>query len=341
MLAKEILGIKTPEKLFPNDPEEVKKKYRFLSKAWHPDVCKDPEAQAVFEHINELYQLASNKINNRAWGYQGRLIVRNAHGAGGWSLQYHTKQVFELGEMYAGDHTVVYLIDSPHRRKAQMAEKLCQSLTYANDKMKKECQRYLPHLIETMIDSEGHSSFAVRNKTPDLVLLRDVLNHYGGSLDPKHVAWIISSLCNLSCYLSYAGVAHQDISLDTYFISPEHHSGALLGGWWYGSKIGETIESLPVRTYSHLPWAAKKDKKAIHTTDLELIRLVGRELLGDGSGKNLRADTPKPMADWLKEVVPEEDDAAYNYRNWIEVLGSSFGARRFTVMDLNEKTLYQ
>ena len=41
-------------------PEEAKKKFRELSKKWHPDVNKDADAEAKFKKINEAYQVVSS-----------------------------------------------------------------------------------------------------------------------------------------------------------------------------------------------------------------------------------------------------------------------------------------
>jgi molecular chaperone DnaJ len=43
-----------------SSPEEAKKKYRELTKLWHPDVNKSPEAEAKFKKINEAYQVVSS-----------------------------------------------------------------------------------------------------------------------------------------------------------------------------------------------------------------------------------------------------------------------------------------
>jgi hypothetical protein len=345
MTAEEILRINKPEQLFPDDALEAKQRYHDLVKAWHPDVNHHAYAHHVFKHVHDLFKLAETKLEEGSWGYQGRLVLpQYGMDNGGWSLRYHSKSDFELGEQYVGDHSVVYVVSDNTKSfvdNLDNFEKISKSFRYASAKMESECKRYLPHQVETMVAKGGRRGLAVRNKTEDLLLLRDVSDHFEEGIDPKHVAWILSSLHNLSCYLSYAGLAHQNISMDTYYVSPQHHSGALLGGWWYAARFGDRLTSLPSRTVAHLPWRVRHEKQASHTTDLELIRLVGRELLGDPSGKNMRPDVPKPMAAWLREVVPEKDDAVSNYRDWIEVLETSFGARRFTVMDLDHKTLYQ
>jgi len=48
--AREVLG------LSPSDgPDEAKKKFRSLSKKYHPDVSEDPDAEAKFKRLNEAY----------------------------------------------------------------------------------------------------------------------------------------------------------------------------------------------------------------------------------------------------------------------------------------------
>lgn len=40
--------------------EEIKSAYRRMVKQWHPDVCKEPNAQEMFIRIKEVYELLSN-----------------------------------------------------------------------------------------------------------------------------------------------------------------------------------------------------------------------------------------------------------------------------------------
>ena len=45
-------------------PDEAKKKYRALSKKWHPDINKDPGAEDKFKKINEAYQCVQDGKGN-------------------------------------------------------------------------------------------------------------------------------------------------------------------------------------------------------------------------------------------------------------------------------------
>jgi len=40
--------------------DEIKSGYRRMARQWHPDVCKEPNAQEMFLHIKEAYELLSN-----------------------------------------------------------------------------------------------------------------------------------------------------------------------------------------------------------------------------------------------------------------------------------------
>lgn len=53
--------------------EEIKSAYRRMVKQWHPDVCKEPNAQEMFIRIKEAYELLSNP--NRRVRYDAGLTL--------------------------------------------------------------------------------------------------------------------------------------------------------------------------------------------------------------------------------------------------------------------------
>ena len=42
------------------DPDQIKTAYRRMARTWHPDVCKEPDAEERFKRINDAYQVISN-----------------------------------------------------------------------------------------------------------------------------------------------------------------------------------------------------------------------------------------------------------------------------------------
>ena len=335
MDADSILNIKTPEELF-DDPNEIKKKFRELSLKWHPDVALN--SGSVFQHINELYKQALEKVKVGNWKSKHYYQFKSKTGTIYILKNPQVVRTFELGEYVVNDENVVYLIDKQHRDLYSNAYHLfLNGFKFASASMEKEAARYLPK-PKIMEELEDGRYCIVIPKTKDLICLRDVLEYYKGEIPVKHTAWIVSSLQNIVCYLDYAEISHQDISLDNYFISPEYHSGALLGGWWYALKLNSTIKKLPARTYRLLPWKVKNNKKSKISTDLELVRAVGRECLGDVHG-NKKLSAPNPISEFLKSV--SKDTAIGEYMAWRRALEDGFGKRTFEVMNLKTTDVYK
>lgn len=65
----EILGVSRSA-----SPEEIKKAYRRLARQYHPDVSKEPDAEARFKEINEAYEVLSDAEKRSVYdrfGYAG------------------------------------------------------------------------------------------------------------------------------------------------------------------------------------------------------------------------------------------------------------------------------
>lgn len=327
MKPEEILSIKEPGHLFPREALEIKKRFRELAKEWHPDVSHDPKATEVFEHLNRLKQLALTPT--AVWEERGRVEIDC--GITSRIYPYLRRHDFELGQIYVCQHNVVTILSEQVGLWGSVSSvKLMTGFKYPNEKMRDEISKCLPQGRE-LHNLKGNRQLVVVNKDPELILLRDVMSYYGGKLDPRHVAWIMSTLYNLSCYFAYARIVHNDISPDTYYINPKTHSGALLGGWWYALESGDRLKVVPLRTFKHLPWKCKKNKVASRLTNLELIRQTGRELLGERSAAPI-------MWDWL--TLPAMSSAVTEYEEWGKVLNKQFGARRFTEMKLTPNDIY-
>ena len=41
--------------------DEIKSAFRKLAKKYHPDVCKEPDAEAKFKEVQEAYAILSDK----------------------------------------------------------------------------------------------------------------------------------------------------------------------------------------------------------------------------------------------------------------------------------------
>jgi hypothetical protein len=349
LTAEKILAINLPEVLFSQSSNEAKIEYRFLARRWHPDCDPDPNAVKVFAHIAQLYRAAQVKSASGQWNKPTEKIENRIAGVrtfkleGGASktFQFRTVRHFELGTMFVADNFVVFEINREHEDILDNGRKRIHTLHFKDDAMALAMSKYLPQIQETF--KTAQTDILKIRKTPDQLLLSDVMNHFDGQLKPiEHVGWVINNLLNVVCYLEWSGIAHNAISPETVFISPLRHSAMLLGGWWYATKLGRRITALPDRSLNYIPPDVLRSRIADVRTDLELIKSVGREMLGDITGASLAfdKDLPPDLVEWL--LLPSTGRAAEDYRTFKrEVLPNAFGSPKFVNMHLDAELLYK
>jgi len=284
------IPVSRPDLLFPAAAVDVQPFYRRLASRWHPDRNRAPGATEVFQRIAMLYAAAKKQIAAGRWGVGRR--------------------PFELGEMLIGDARVSFVVTPDAADLYASAVRTLRTFPYDSSVMRRQISHCLPQ-----IEAAGPGTLVIK-KAPDLVLLADLLEHLDGHMPATQVAWILSSLYNLACWLEWAGITHGAIGPDTVFVSRARQTVALLGGWWYAAPVGTPIAALPARTVEIIPPDIVRDRIADLRCDLELIRATGRELLGDASGARLLRDpsVPRAMADWLRH--PSSGSALTDYRLW-------------------------
>ncbi len=342
--AEQILAVaeNAPEQLFSGNLEIARSEYHDLSRGWHPDRNRDGRATAVFQHITGIYRTAQLLIKEGRWRGAG-ILELPAHGSGAAAppprrMAYFKSVEFELGDLYIADKEVAFSVERQYADLFENARRQIAGFRFANSSMRKEIERNLPREPEYFTTSER--LIMVLPKMADAVLLEDLLAHFGGAIDSRHVGWIVGCLHNLACFFDYAGIVHHDIGLRTFFISPRFHSGALLGGWWYARSKGERITALPDRTIGIAPPDVLRLKRADSRSDLELIRQTGRELLGGakGMGTNKDGNIPPAMARWINGAT--SGSAVTDYQLWKDVLEMDFGAPRFVRLDVEPDAIY-
>jgi len=74
--------------------------------------------------------------------------------------------------------------------------------------------------------------------------------------------------------------------------------------------------------------------------DLELVRMTGRECLGDPSGGLLVRDRaiPEAITNWL--VLPPARDAFADFGSWESTLKKAYGRRRYVPWDVEPAAVY-
>lgn len=328
--AEQIIKMQSPGELFSSS-ESIKAEYKELARYWHPDLVTGNSE--VMTHINNLYNEGIDLSKAGKWTKPNFLKV------GKRELTYLTSFPFELGTCYIGNTFIAYFISKQFKELYDNARSITSRFVYHSEEMRKEISRYLPQELDHF-ETDEHLVL-VYQKSPDLLLLRDVFEHFKNQIECKHVAWIQSRLHNIVAYLNLIQLSHNAINLNTCFVSPPHHTISLLGGWWYAVPFGQKMIGVPSRTYEVLTPKTKSDKIGTNQTDQELIRSVGRELLGDKNGTRLSSMkvAPEPMIQFLRGAT--KDNAFKDFDEWQKVLINSFGARKFIEFPVTATDLYK
>jgi hypothetical protein len=326
MTASDILALKPVQAriLFPGDDAAVSLRFKALAKAWHPDTNPGVDA-TVFAHVVELHSVLKRGVpaNER--------IFRTTDGRT-FRFAYLVRHVTDFGEVLVGRTRIAHVVPADLADLARRADAFRP--TFADDGMRKEMERFLPHRSMTLETADG--TVFVEEKTADQILLRDLMAL--APFDPRHAAWMATRLVNLACWLQWTGIAHGALGPDTLLVSPEFHSVSITGPFLSARSIGQVPFALPERTLSVCPRYSVDGQPADARLDPELVRATVRECLGDRAGTRLAADPdfPKPFANWL--LMPAKD-AQSDFPAWERARDASFGARRFIHWDVDPVAL--
>lgn len=329
------IPVTRPELLYSSDLTLMKTQYRKLASHWHPD--KGGSAD-VFAHIKLIFEQAETKIMFGTWETPNEFMFTTADGTK-HIIRYNRKHKFELGEYYVGSTQVVFSLEKVNADLVDQCERTIKSFKYKNSEMEHHIGTYLPTKLKRFETSDR--VIVLIPKIPQTICLRDLLEHQGGKIDPKHVAWIVSRLYNLACYFQVSELTHNDISIDTLFLDPANHTVSIIGGWWYSREAGQRLIAASSNTMKNIPSDILHDKIADPRIDLNLIRSIGRTLLGDSIGNKLVLDKtlPSALVSWF--LGASNGDAIKDYRVWQDkVLKDSFGVRKFVPFEVSFNDVY-
>ncbi|MTH95069.1 J domain-containing protein [Roseibium sp. RKSG952] len=321
--------------LFPGDEREIKKRFHRLAMTWHPDRSSDPKSGDVLQKLIELKEVA---LRGCLKVVRHEVLLKTDEDKT-FRLNFLKENLTEAGRILIGTNTVTF-IHRPDLGDIGRAEKeRVENLKFANDMMRKQMRTLLPCTIKSSALKDG-GHFTVMERPAGSVFLKDLIEYHGGQMPVRHVAWIVSGLMNIACYLEWAGLVHGAISPEALTIQPEKHSVHLLGGWGFVTKIGERPIALPGRTTEVYPKIAVKGQAATPEIDASLIRNVALDCLGKSHGGQLLTEgtVPKPFANWIS--LPPASRAVADYEAWMTALVESFGPRRFEKMSCTSAKIY-
>jgi hypothetical protein len=299
---------------------EADKTYKALAKLWHPDLNHDNRASEVFAHISAKLVEAKKAFANG--GYPNTLKIKET------LYPYISCISFELGEIYVCPRHIIYATERRYDDLAKRWLETVKAFKFPNEDVKAKLADVLPKNSHTF--ASGDRAFTICNRSPNQLRLADILAAKG-AMDPKAVAWCLSRAYNIAGFLRYSKINHYDISVETFFVDPATHVGALYGGWFYAGMPKPL--AAPARS-SHLVSA---DPKMIADAQ---IRIMGRRLLGCQTVQQLRAkkDVPESIKNWL--LGPANSDIHAAEAGWQKAIIAAFGERKFTVCPISQDEVY-
>lgn len=335
------IPLNKPEELFSGVEKDVKKAYKKLSVMWHPDKRKDNSLKAgeVFSHIHNLYVEALKKEKAGILGENVNVLNIKTTEGKEFRFKYMKEKSFEMGHYYIAKKFVIWVFKKEYKEDVEAGILNIKNLNYADHRMKEEFSRYVP-IVHKVLNTENEY-IVVLEKNAAFLNLGDVLQQQGGKIDAKQVAWIMSRIYNNVCFIHFNKIMHGGLNVDNIFINPETHEVMLLGGWWYSRKENVKLTMLSKESVDVAPLSLMNSKKAELLLDMELIKKIGRQLLGDVTGMNLEAKNlaPKAFVNWLRDSSTKSVFDEYGI--WMnKVLVDSFGKRKFVEFKVSEKDLY-
>lgn len=208
MTTSEILLMKKAGDLFSNDLNKCKLEYKELAKRWHPDMNKD-DTNNVFMKISELYNQALQLIESGQWEKSNYIQIKTTTNKN-VAINFLDTYDFELGTCFVCEKFIIYQFFKDKKKYYDNAVNTISNLKYSNSNMEKEMSRFLPKIINQFVSTDG-DYYMVIQKTPDVYPLKNLLNYFHGEIPDKHVAWMVSRLSNIACYLEHTGQVHNGL----------------------------------------------------------------------------------------------------------------------------------
>ncbi|MDT3386729.1 MAG: J domain-containing protein [Bacteroidota bacterium] len=304
--------------LFEEDEKKIREKYRELVKQIHPDVCSDPHAQEAFANLKRLYNRALECIHLGCWDETDTLRL-----PGRAKIHYLHSKPFELGKRFVTDNQVIWVFDST--KDKYFKQYMHTKLTYKDKRMETIYREKMP-VVEDFQDRAIFVKRDPREFPMDLFLLA-----YQKKLTARDIAWMVSRMCDLLCFLNFNKIAINAITPENLFINADTHSISIYGGWWYSAKIGEKMTGVSKSIFDIMPFSVRSSKLSSPITDVEGMRIMFQRICKD-------KELPDPFKKWLE--AGSLDDPIQEYERWNEALDKSWGKRQFMKFEAKADEIY-
>ena len=324
MIIQELLDPKMKYGDFFMEQDDLKNKYKEICKIVHPDICKDPDANKAFQKLQEFYNEALAAAGTGYWESSKQVILHTKENHT-LRIPYLDKYEFELGTYYVCNKHIIYIIENRFKKYVDNMKDSLKKITFEDKKMSDYFSPRLPNMLPnyTTLDNKY---VVIIEKDSDEYPLRAVVKNL--TIEPAHLAWMITRLLNLTMYFNHIGLAHNGLSLDSCFINLDTHAISIKT-LWYAKPLNQKMIGAPQEIFVIMSPKAKSEKISDTITDIETIKAFGRSLDKD-CGKAMKQFFMSGSGDPLNEL-----------QKWDNTLAADFGTRKFVKFIYNPYDIYK
>ncbi len=323
--ATQILGFTSYSELFSENMADAKNQRKTLLGKWHPDVNSDPQAEAVFVHINQLY------------------AKRGGVGIGSLSIVVGMTEYEYLYAVSNNIYSLYYLKDSSiliqfHHKATELKYNFVQNIQQINFRIEGLGfkHRYVDFL-GAKLSANADDTFlrvAINKDYLPLTLLMDYIQEYK---DWKMSAWIISRLFDESLMFKHSKLNFTGCDADLIFVNTKTHQIIDLSALFFSTQ-----EQMLVLSPNQVK-AVNRDSIANKTCDEDssnsLIKFLSLRLAGDNtqSGNLNMIDASAVNTDLIKNILVIDCSKSLhaNYEEWqTETIEKVFSERSFYKKEL-------
>ena len=293
---KDILAAKRPSDIFTSEGQR-KEQYKKLVRIFHPDVCKITDKDTcvrVMQIVNELY--------TKPFKDQFEFDTK--------SIEFEHVVKTDFGFMYVDTNKLYFLTQS-----RKLVESYPHAMPYESEVEEKKVSLALPEIV--MCKHSATNSLLTTNRPlgfDPLELVKDSL----GTIPPRHIAWMISRLLYLCCYMEHNNIINGGLNMKTLFVDTKNHM-MWFPNWFFYTEIGQPLKGLNNLVKNVLPTEIISKKVADKIIDQESIKLIGR-CLGESEGQ---------CEKFLKKPIKIGTPSVDLFKEWSKALDDTYGPRKF------------
>lgn len=344
--AEEIMSASRPQDIFTMNADMIEQEKDEYIEQFKPQAYSTIKNFLVTQKVIQLYRQALSELGKSdGEGVPITSLTISTPNGKTYEFKCHYDYDIKLGRMYVTENNIVFVIKKKNKKYYDNYVAKTQRFPKLDKEVWKRIEYMLPKVSKYFKDENGDWIIIV-DKPCRIYPLREILNYYGGKIEPEYVASIMTRLYNFVCYMEVIGMNHNGITIDNLFFAPgrtveegENYTVedmrivGIFGGWFFTTWAEEKLQGVPKDIFEILPMNSRKSGFSSFEVDELSIKRVARELLGDGTGENFE-NVPDPFVRWVNSSEIHKN--AYDeFCAWERARKLSFGKHRFVEMDVS------